>query len=73
MVGERYKVWPLLDFQSAIEDHLQGVTHIVRGKDLMDSTRKQTLLYEKFGWTILKPCIGAESKSTSLEDSVHRK
>ena len=51
MVGERYKVWPLLDFQSAIEDHLQGVTHIVRGKDLMDSTRKQTLLYEKFGWT----------------------
>ena len=51
MVGERYKVWPLLDFQSAVEDHLQGVTHIVRGKDLMDSTRKQTLLYEKFGWT----------------------
>ncbi|HJM67491.1 MAG TPA: glutamate--tRNA ligase [Candidatus Thalassarchaeaceae archaeon] len=51
LVGDRYKVWPLLDFQSAVEDHLQGVTHIVRGKDLMDSTRKQTLLYEKFGWT----------------------
>ena len=50
MVADRYKVWPLLDFQSAVEDHLQGVTHIVRGKDLMDSTRKQTLLYEKFGW-----------------------
>jgi glutamyl-tRNA synthetase len=50
LVGNRYKVWPLLDFQSAVEDHLQGVTHIVRGKDLMDSTRKQTLLYEKFGW-----------------------
>tara|TARA_B100000700_G_scaffold65285_1_gene72103 strand:+ start:16783 stop:18507 length:1725 start_codon:yes stop_codon:yes gene_type:complete len=50
MVGDKYKVWPLLDFQSAIEDHLQGVTHIVRGKDLMDSTRKQTLLYEHFGW-----------------------
>ena len=51
MVGDEYKIWPLLDFQSAIEDHLQGVTHIVRGKDLMDSTRKQTLLYEHFGWT----------------------
>jgi len=50
MVADRYKVWPLLDFQSAVEDYLQGVTHIVRGKDLMDSTRKQTLLYEKFGW-----------------------
>lgn len=55
MVGETYKVWPLLDFQSAIEDHLQGVTHIVRGKDLMDSTRKQTLLYEHFGWTYPEP------------------
>ncbi len=49
-VGNRWRVWPLLDFQSAIEDHLQGVTHIIRGKDLMDSTRKQTLLYEHFGW-----------------------
>lgn len=50
MVGEKYKLWPLLDFQSAIEDRLQGVTHIVRGKDLMDSTRKQTILYGHFGW-----------------------
>jgi len=51
VVGDKYKVWPLLDFQSAVEDHKQGVTHIIRGKDLMDSTRKQTLLYEHFGWT----------------------
>ena len=49
-VGNKWRVWPLLDFQSAIEDHLQGVTHIIRGKDLMDSTRKQTLLYAHFGW-----------------------
>ena len=49
-IGSIYRVWPLLDFQSAVEDQLQGVTHIVRGKDLMDSTRKQTLLYEHFGW-----------------------
>lgn len=49
-VGNKWRVWPLLDFQSAIEDHLQGVTHIIRGKDLMDSTRKQKLLYEHFGW-----------------------
>ena len=50
-IRSKYKVWPLLDFQSAIEDHLQGVTHIIRGKDLMDSTRKQTLLYNHFEWT----------------------
>ena len=50
-IGSTYRVWPLLDFQSAVEDHLQGVTHIIRGKDLMDSTRKQTLLYAHFGWS----------------------
>lgn len=49
-IGSKYRVWPLLDFQSAVEDFLQGVTHIIRGKDLMDSTRKQTLLYQHFGW-----------------------
>mgnify|MGYP001179981561 FL=1 len=54
-VGDRYKVWPLLDFQSAIEDHEQGVTHIIRGKDLMDSTRKQTILYDHFGWEYPEP------------------
>ncbi len=55
IVGNKYRVWPLLDFQSAIEDHEQGVTHIIRGKDLMDSTRKQTLLYEHFGWEYPEP------------------
>ena len=49
-MGNKWRVWPLLDFQSAVEDHLQGVTHIIRGKDLMDSTRKQKWLYEHFGW-----------------------
>lgn len=46
----RHCCWPLLDFESAVEDHLQGVTHIIRGKDLMDSTRKQAFLYQHMGW-----------------------
>ncbi len=50
-VGAKHRVWPMLDFESAIEDHLQGVTHIVRGKDLIDSERKQTFVYQYFGWT----------------------
>ncbi|MBS72476.1 MAG: glutamate--tRNA ligase [Thermoplasmata archaeon] len=49
-VGDKYRVWPLLDFQSAVEDYEQRVTHIIRGKDLMDSTRKQQILYDKVGW-----------------------
>lgn len=43
--------WPVLDFQSAIDDHLLGITHIIRGADLIDSTNKQKLIYDDFGWT----------------------
>jgi len=50
LVGDRYRVWPLLDFESAVEDHLLGVTHILRGKDLIDSERRQRYLYDHMGW-----------------------
>ncbi len=49
-VGNRYEVWPNLDFESAIEDHLLGITHIVRGKDLMKSETRQQFLYDHLGW-----------------------
>ncbi len=42
--------WPLLDFQSAIDDHDLNITHIIRGSDLQASTRKQQILYDIFGW-----------------------
>ncbi len=50
LVGDRYHVYPTLDFESAIEDHICGITHIIRGKDLMDSERRQKYIYEYFGW-----------------------
>jgi glutamyl-tRNA synthetase len=50
-IGDTYRVWPMLDFQSAIEDRLQGVTHIMRGKDLIDSEHKQKFVYQYMGWT----------------------
>ncbi len=49
-VGNRYEVWPNLDFESAIEDHLLGITHIIRGKDLMKSETRQQFLYDHLGW-----------------------
>lgn len=49
-MGKKFRVWPMLDFEGAIEDHLQGVTHIIRGKDLRDSTLRQKFLYEYLGW-----------------------
>ena len=44
-------VWPLLNFNSAIEDHLTGVTHIIRGRDLDATEHQQRFIYEYFGWT----------------------
>jgi glutamyl-tRNA synthetase len=48
--GLTFRVWPLLDFESAIEDHELGVTHIIRGKDLRDSEKRQKFLYDPLGW-----------------------
>ena len=45
-----YRCWPMLDFQSGIDDHLTGVTHIIRGIDLQDSAKRQEFVYEYFGW-----------------------
>ncbi|MFZ3077088.1 MAG: glutamate--tRNA ligase [Candidatus Aenigmatarchaeota archaeon] len=46
----RKKVWPMLDFASAIDDREFGITHIVRGKDLAISEARQRILYEYMGW-----------------------
>jgi glutamyl-tRNA synthetase len=53
-VDDKYCVWPLLDFEGAIEDHELGMTHIIRGKDLMDSEKRQTYIYNYLGWTYPK-------------------
>jgi glutamyl-tRNA synthetase len=46
-----YRCWPMLDFQSGIDDYLTGVTHIVRGIDLQDSAKRQQFVYDYFDWT----------------------
>ncbi|MCZ7363089.1 MAG: glutamate--tRNA ligase, partial [Candidatus Methanoperedens sp.] len=50
-VGDKYCVWPLLDFEGAVEDHLLGTTLIIRGKDLTDSETRQRYVYKYMGWT----------------------
>ncbi len=44
------RVWPTLDFASAVDDRDFGVTHVIRGKDLNISEKRQRVLYEHFGW-----------------------
>ncbi|MCD6528979.1 glutamate--tRNA ligase [Candidatus Bathyarchaeota archaeon] len=49
-VGSRYRVWPLYNFACGIDDHLMGVTHIIRGKEHLTNQIRQTYLYEHLGW-----------------------
>ncbi len=46
-----YRCWPMLDFQSGIDDHLLEITHIIRGIDLQDSAKRQQFVYDYFDWT----------------------
>ncbi|EMA37933.1 glutamate--tRNA ligase [Halococcus hamelinensis] len=48
--ADEYRCWPLLDFQSGVDDHLFGITHIIRGIDLQDSAKRQRFLYDYFDW-----------------------
>jgi glutamyl-tRNA synthetase len=50
LTGDSFVVYPTLDFESAIEDRLCGITHIIRGKDLIDSERRQRYIYQYFNW-----------------------
>lgn len=41
---------PTYNFANVIDDHLMGITHVVRGNEYLSSTPKYNLLYESFGW-----------------------
>ena len=43
---------PTYNFANVIDDHLMGITHVVRGSEYLSSAPKYTLLYEAFGWEI---------------------
>lgn len=42
---------PTYNFANVIDDHLMGITHVVRGNEYLSSSPKYNLLYEAFGWT----------------------
>ena len=68
MVGKEFKVWPMLDFASAIDDFEFKVTHILRGKDLLVSQERQKILYKYFGWTY--PNVTLYGKFLTTDDMV---
>ncbi|MEM4750804.1 MAG: glutamate--tRNA ligase [Desulfurococcaceae archaeon] len=50
ITGEKYIVWPTYNFAAAVDDHLMGVTHILRAKEHITNTVKQKYLYDHMGW-----------------------
>jgi len=50
VVGDKYILWPTYNFAAAVDDHLMGVTHILRAKEHVSNTIKQKYLYDHLGW-----------------------
>jgi len=45
---------PTYNFANVVDDHLMGITHVLRGDEYISSAPKYNLLYEAFGWEIPK-------------------
>ena len=50
LVGDKYHVWPLYNFSCGVDDHLLGITHIIRGKEHLANEVRQRYLYRHLGW-----------------------
>jgi len=75
-VGRKYRVWPTLEFSWAVDDIELGVTHVVRGKDLVMEDRMQRFIWDLLGvegppflhWGILRVREAKVSKSKSYRE-----
>ena len=75
-VGRRYRVWPMLEFSWAVDDLELGVTHVLRGKELVIEDRMQTYLWNLWGvtgppflhWGLLRVREAKVSKSKSYAE-----
>ena len=45
-----YRIYPLMNFSVAVDDHLLGMTHVLRGKDHIINTERQRYVYKHFNW-----------------------
>ncbi|ADN51859.1 glutamate--tRNA ligase [Vulcanisaeta distributa] len=49
-VGSKYIVWPTYNFSVSVDDHLMGITHILRAQEHSVNTIKQSFIYVHMGW-----------------------
>ncbi len=50
-LGKAQRVWPLMVYSVAIDDHELGITHVLNGKDHFDNAIKERMIMEDLGWT----------------------
>ncbi|MCK5373609.1 MAG: glutamate--tRNA ligase, partial [Candidatus Aenigmarchaeota archaeon] len=46
----KYRVWPLMNFAVAVDDHDLNLTHIIKGKDHITNTERQMYMYDYLKW-----------------------
>jgi len=49
-VGSKYRVWPLYNIAAGVDDHLLGITHVIRGKEHLTNQVRQEYMYKHLGW-----------------------
>jgi glutamyl-tRNA synthetase len=49
-VGSEFRVWPLYNMASGIDDHMLGITHVIRGKEHLTNMARQIYMYKHLGW-----------------------
>jgi glutamyl-tRNA synthetase len=49
-VGSKYHLWPLYNLAAGIDDHLMGMTHVIRGKEHYTNMIRQKYMYQHLGW-----------------------
>ncbi len=49
---EEYRVWPLMNFAVAVDDHDNGMSHVIRGKDHIVNMERQRYIFKYLGWEI---------------------
>ena len=50
-VGSKYRVWPLYNMACGVDDHMLGISHIIRGKEHLTNEVRQRFMYESLGWS----------------------
>jgi glutamyl-tRNA synthetase len=75
-VGHKYSVWPMLEFSWAVDDIELGITHVLRGKDLVMEDRMERYIWDLLGiqgppfihWGILRVREAKVAKSKAYKE-----